>query len=90
MCAESKFKIKDVSYEIYGGFFGANFTKVIPDIHGNFSVIDYYARYTKIDTTERKGKDKRKFDILKKELNQYTKAELIRGFYEMLENFEEN
>jgi len=89
MCAESKFKIKDVSYEIYGGYFGANFTKVIPDINGNFSVTDYYARYTKrIDND--KAKDKRKFDILKKELNQYTKAELIKGFHEMLENFEEN
>ena len=90
MCAESKFKIKNVSYEIYGGYFGANFTKVITDIHGNFNVTDYYARYNKLEAIKRKSKDKRKFDILKKELNQYTKAELIRGFYEMLENFEEN
>jgi hypothetical protein len=89
MCAESDFEIRGVKYQVYGGDFGANFSKTVTDIDGNFSIIDYYARYNKL-TYERKSKDKRKFATFKKELDKYTKAELIKGFYNMLENFEEN
>ena len=83
MCAESDFEIRGVKYQVYGGFYGAFFSRTVTNIDGNFSTIDYYAR-------KRGGRDSRDFDILKKELNQYNKEELIRGFYDMLENFEEH
>ena len=48
MCVESDFEIRGVKYQIYGGDFGANFSKTLTDISGDFNVIDYYARYNKL------------------------------------------
>ena len=89
MCASSGFKIKNIRYDIYGGYYGSNFSKTSLNINDDINTISFYDRHDN-GMLNSKRPDKRNFDILKKELDQYTKEELIAGFYDMLENFEEH
>ena len=89
MCAISEFKIKNIKYNIYGGYGGGTFSRSALSMNDDFDITYYYARYGR-DINEKDIRDMRNIDALKKELNQYTKEELIAGFYDMLENFEEH
>ena len=105
MCANSIFTIKNTNYFIYGGYGGSTFSIIRTNIKGHVDIIDYYVRSKLITDLEKETRktlvflskkrrytnleETRDFGVFKKELEQYTKEELIEGFYDMLENFEE-